>query len=221
MSEELEPGLIIPLFALPANVFPGELLPLHIFEERYKDLVNYCLEGPALGKLRPFGISYATDEELKDVGCAVLVQQVVKRYDDGRMDIITQGRERYRTRRVIREKSYPEIEIDHLDDISKDFGAETADIAITLFMKVIEMAKGHLPKGNLTPSPRMSFILAHGSGLEAGARQVLLEMRSEQERLEYLIKYYRELIPVLSWREDVQARIRANGHFRQIKGKLV
>ncbi len=221
MTDQPQPGLIIPLFALPANVFPGELLPLHIFEDRYKELIAFCLEGPALGKLRPFGISYATDDELRDIGCAVLIQQVVKRYEDGRLDIITMGRERYRTRRIIREKSYPEIEIDHLDDENRSFNAETADIAITLFMKVVEMAKGHLPKGNLTPSPRMSFILAHGSGLEAGARQVLLEMRSEQERLEYLIKYYRELIPVLSWREDVQERIRANGHFRQIKGKLV
>lgn len=221
MDQELEPGLIIPLFALPVNVFPGEAVPLHIFEERYKELATYCLEGPKLGKLRPFGISLVLGEELKDIGCAVLIERVVKRYEDGRLDIIVTGRERYKTRRIIREKSYPEIEIDHFGDSSSEFSAESADIAITLFMKVIELAKGHLPRGNLVPSPRLSFILGHGSGLEAEARQILLEMRSEQERLEYMIKYYRELIPVLTWREDVQERIRANGHFKRLRGKEV
>jgi ATP-dependent Lon protease len=221
MRKKDEPTLIIPLFALPMNIFPGEALPLHIFEERYRELVAYCLEGPKLGKLRPFGISLASDDHLADIGCAVMIERVVTRYDDGKLDIITHGGERYRTRRVIREKIYPEIEIEFFGDASDESSVETADVAITLFMKVIEMAKGHPPKGNLTRSSRLSFELAHGSGLEPGERQILLEMTSEEERLQHLIKYYRALIPVLSWKEDVQGRIRANGHFRKIPGAKV
>lgn len=218
MDEHKDPGLIIPLFALPTNVFPGETLPLHVFEDRYKALVAYCLEGPQLGKLRPFGISLAGNDKLEDIGCAVLIERVVSQYEDGRLDIITVGRERYRTRRVIREKEYPEIEVDHFGDTVESNTVESADVAITLYMKIIELAKGEPPKGNMERSPRLSFELAHNSGLEPGERQVLLEMTSEEDRLQHLIKYYRALIPVLSWREDVQSRIRANGHFRKFPG---
>lgn len=218
MSDTNLPGLIIPLFALPTNVFPGESLPLHIFEDRYKALAAHCLEGPRLGKVRPFGISLAGDDNLSDIGCAVLIERVVNQYEDGRLDIITVGRERYRTRRVIREKEYPEIEIDHFGDVNSQFSNESADVAITLFMKVIELAKGEPPKGNVERSERLSFELAHSSGLAPGERQVLLEMTSEEDRLQHLIKYYRALIPVLNWREDVQGRIRANGHFRKFPG---
>lgn len=211
----------MPLFALPTNVFPGEALSLHVFEDRYKALVEYCLEGQKLKKLRPFGISLASDEELKDIGCAVLIERVIARHEDGKIDIMTMGRERYRTRRIIRQKIYPEIEVDYFGDTDESSLAETADIAITLFMKMIELAKGEPPKGNLTHVPRLSYRLAHSSGLEAGERQVLLEMTSEEERLLHLIKYYRNLIPVLTWREDVQGRIRANGHIRKLPGKNV
>lgn len=221
MHDTSQPGLIIPLFALPTNVFPGESLPLHIFEDRYKALVAYCLDGPRVGKLRPFGISLASEDNLEDIGCAVLIERVVSQYEDGRLDIVTMGRERYRTRRVIREKEYPEIEIDHFGDSTPTGTDESADVAITLYMKVIELAKGEPPKGNVERAPGLSFQLAHNSGLESGERQVLLEMTSEEDRLQHLIKYYRALIPVLSWREDVQGRIRANGHFRKFPGVKV
>lgn len=221
MNEPLEPGLRMPLFALGTNVFPGESLPLHIFEERYKAMIEYCLEGYREKKLRPFGISLANDEELKEIGCAVLIERVVQKYEDGRLDIITNGRERYRIRRIIREKVYPEVEVDFFGDREERSKDETADVAITLFMKMFELAKGEPPKGNLQRTGRLSFELAHSSGLDMGERQVLLEMDSEEERLQHLIKYYRGIIPMLTWREDVKERVRANGYFRKLPSKQV
>ena len=85
MSEQL-----LPLFPLQVVLFPHSLLPLHIFEDRYKLLIRECVT-----EKTEFGINLVQDGTLADVGCTAVVTTIVRRYDDGKMDIVVQGRQRY------------------------------------------------------------------------------------------------------------------------------
>src|SRR6266568_4421341 len=102
---------LIPLFPLQLVVFPRTRLPLHIFEERYKEMV-----GNAIRDNSEFGIVLAKDEGIVNAGCTVLVDQVLEMYPDGRMDIMTRGRQRFEIVRLIEEKEYLQAEVTYFDD---------------------------------------------------------------------------------------------------------
>jgi len=208
----------IPLFPLPVVVFPGEPLPLHIFEPRFIELINYCLADPSESRL--FAIAM-TEKQLRPIGCAVRVERVMQRYDDGRTDLIVVGERRYEMRGIIREKSYPEIEVAFFEDLSLPGHPLQLEQAVTLHARLVELAKGHTPAMYYPEGAANSYVLAHEAGLDIAQRQILLEMRREEDRLNYLIAYYRETIPVLAEREEIQERIRANGFFRKFPGQDV
>ena len=93
----------IPLFPLGVVLLPGMRLPLHIFEERYKLMISECLADG-----RPFGLVYFDGDSIHAIGCTARVTEVIKRYDDGRMDIITRGERRFVVEEFIEEKTYME-----------------------------------------------------------------------------------------------------------------
>src|SRR3989304_590517 len=112
---------LLPLFPLEAVTFPGIALPLHIFEERYKQMV-----GEAIGAGSEFGIVLARGEGIVNSGCTVVVEQVVHRYDDGRMDIITRGRRRFEILSLNDEQAYLRGEVQFFDD--EDSGPPAPDM---------------------------------------------------------------------------------------------
>jgi len=202
----------LPLFPLPLVVFPGEPLPFHIFEERYKKLISWCLEGERHGERRRFGVSQVTDEGIVAVGCAVVIEQVRQRYPDGRYDIITVGQQRYELLSPVRERVWPEGEVRWFDDDPDDTDQTLIDRALALHTRLIELVRGEPPRYSYTGLRDLAFVLGHEAGLDAAERQRLLELRTERARLTTLVTYYERVLPRLAEREDIVLRIRSNGH---------
>jgi ATP-dependent Lon protease len=207
----------IPLFPLPAVVFPGEPLPLHIFEPRFKELVGYCLADPT--ETRLFAIAMTENRQLRPIGCGVRIERVVRRYDNGELDIVVVGERRYEMKQLLREQSYPEVEVEFFDDLSLPGHPLQLEQAVTMHARLIELVKGKTPSMYYPEGAANSFILAHEAGFDLAQRQRLLEMRREEHRLDYLIAYYKEVIPVLAEKEEIQERVRANGYFRRFPGE--
>ena len=202
------PEPLLPLFPLGVVLFPRTSLPLHIFEERYKSMI-----GQAADEGTEFGVVWARDRGLMNVGCTAMVRDVVKKYDDGRMDILTVGRRRFELRELDNELAYTRGAVEFFDDedpleiVRRDY----IERAIRGYYACRALSGGEaLPEPDLN-DPKLSFQLAQPIG-ELEFRQMLLMMRSEAERLKRLAEYF----PVYISKERRTGYIRAiaprNGH---------
>lgn len=199
----------LPLFPLNLVLYPGEELPLHIFEERYRDLVQYCLEHDV-----SFGIVRADGEQIADVGTTARIQEIVTRYDDGRMDIVVRGEERFRLVEIYDQKSYNTADVTLLEDNGEGLDLDLKERVITQHMKLLELA-GRTVRPDLYENVEfLSYVLAQNAALSEEQKQELLELPSENERIQYLIRHFQSLIPRVEQKEDVHRRIRSNGHFK-------
>ena len=201
----------LPLFPLNLVLYPGERLPLHVFEERYKDLTQYCLDHDV-----PFGILRAEDDAVAEVGTTARIQEVVTRYEDGRLDIAVEGEERFRLREMHDEKSYYTGDVVLLEDPVPDLDLELKERVITQHMKLLELAGRTVRPDLYEDVPYLSFVLARNAALDGDQKQALLERDSETERIEYLIDHFESLIPRVEQKEDAHRRIRSNGHFKDV-----
>ena len=113
--------VLIPLFPLEVVLLPEELLPLHIFEERYREMIGECLQAKASGLGRQdFGVVSVNGEEISSVGCTAHIVNVTKKYDDGRIDILTVGKRRFEILLTNEEKSYLRASVELFDDEGPD-----------------------------------------------------------------------------------------------------
>jgi ATP-dependent Lon protease len=199
----------LPLFPLNLVLYPGEHLPLHIFEDRYKDLTRYCLDHDV-----SFGIVRADDGTVADVGTTARIQEIVTRYDDGRMDIAVEGEERFRLLEVHDEKSYYTADVTLLDEDDSQVDLDLKERVITQHMKLLELAGRTVRPDLYEDVEYLSYVLAQNAALEASQKQELLEIDSENDRIRYLIHHFESLIPRVEEKEDVHRRIRSNGHFK-------
>ena len=112
---------LIPLFPLSIVVFPGQHVPLHIFEDRYKEMIADC-EAPPDGESSPFGISLATNEgrKMESIGCTVVVEGIGPKYPDGSFAIVGQGRRRYLTRETYGDRAYATARVEYFDDVEEE-----------------------------------------------------------------------------------------------------
>jgi ATP-dependent Lon protease len=199
----------LPLFPLNLVLYPNERLPLHIFEERYKDLTSYCLEHDV-----SFGIVRSEDDTLADVGTTARIEQVVNRYEDGRLDIAVRGEERFRILETHHEKSYYTADVTLLEEEDEAVDLDLKERVITQHMKLLELA-GRTVRPDLYENvDHLSYVLAQNAALDGEQKQELLETRTENERIKYLIRHFEALIPKVEEQEDVTRRIRSNGHFK-------
>lgn len=203
----------LPLFPLDLVLYPGERLTLHIFEERYKDLVAYCLEHEV-----PFGIVWTddgtADEEWAEVGTTVRIDEVLKKYEDGRLDIAVEGEERFRLAETHENFSYFTADVSLLEDEETSVDLKLRERVITQHMRLLELA-GRTVRPDLYENvDRLSFVLAQNAALDPGQKQELLEFTTEGERIRYLIHHFESIIPQLEQQEGMRRRIRSNGHFK-------
>ncbi len=199
----------LPLFPLNLVLYPGEQLPLHIFEERYKDLTQYCLDHDV-----PFGIVRAKDEGVVEVGTTARIQEVVTRYEDERMDIVVEGEERFRLLEIHDEKSYYTADVALLEEGESSVDLDLKERVITQHMKLLELAGRTVRPDLYKDVEYLSYVLAQNAALEEDQKQELLELSTENERIRYLIRHFETLIPRVEKKEDVHRRIRSNGHFK-------
>jgi ATP-dependent Lon protease len=182
---------LLPLFPLQIVVFPRTHLPLHIFEERYKEMV-----GQALRDSSEFGIVLAKDEGIVNAGCTVIVEKVLKRYPDGRLDILAYGRRRFEVVMLNEEKEYLRGEVEFFDDEDAEPAPlDVQHMALTQYKTLLESGtlRPPLPEPNLE-DPQLSFQLAQGIQ-DLDFLSVLLRTRSETQRLRELNEFLSQYIP--------------------------
>ena len=199
----------LPLFPLGLVLFPGEAVPLHIFEDRYRELVRHCLETET-----PFGIVLADDEAMAKVGCAARIDRVLQHYEDGRMDIVAVGENRFEVEEVTQERAYLTARVRSYEPIEQLAIGEERERVITLHMKLLELAGDAIRPAIYEGPKRISFVVAQNAGLDNARKQDVLELRTEGERLSYLAKYLETLIPEIEQARLRRHRVQSNGHFK-------
>ncbi|HET6569688.1 MAG TPA: LON peptidase substrate-binding domain-containing protein [Rhodothermales bacterium] len=199
----------LPLFLLGVVLYPTERLPLHIFEPRYKEMVDYCLNED-----RPFGVVYFNDGKLAQVGCTARISRVVKRYEDGKLDILVTGETRFRLINVHDTFSYLTADADPIVEPRMKLNTNMKERVITQHMRLLELAGRALRPSVYERVRNVSFVLAHNAGLTSDQKQELLELVTENERIAFLIRHFKNLLPRVEEIEEVRRKIQSNGHIR-------
>jgi Lon protease-like protein len=182
---------MLPLFPLDLVLLPGVPLPLHIFEPRYKEMIAECLE-----QKKPFGVVRASAEGVADVGCTAEIVEVTKRYDDGRMDIVTRGLERFEVIEVNEDRSFLQAEIALIVDEPGKPKSQTVQQAVRLHAEIVKLA-GAEADGPDEAADKLSFLLAGSLPLDLDFKQELLSTLSESQRLEAVVGYLEAVLPGL------------------------
>jgi len=195
----------IGLFPLNLVLLPSERVPLHIFEERYKDLIGECLAAET-----EFGVLLADKTELRTVGSTARVIEVLNRYDDGRMDVIVEGKERFRVTRITEERSYLTAETQPFPDEDSEVDPEL-EAACMRSLDQLATTSGTDVDALDVSGENVTWQIASQVDLGVEFKQSLLELRSENERLGILSKALEDATAAVTRRKDIQRRAAGNG----------
>jgi uncharacterized protein len=204
----------IPIFPLGIVVFPGEQLNLHIFEPRYKQLIAECF-----AEKKPFGIPAVIDNRMAETGTLVEITEISNTYDDGKMDIKTNGLRVFHVLEVIKdipEKLYSGAIVTYRENISKSSPVLLQKVlsGIRELHKILEVSKDFKkPDDELC-----SYDVAHHAGLSLQEEVELLGLQQELQRLEYLKRHLTKVLPVMAEMETLKERVKLNGHFKNLGG---
>ncbi len=199
----------IPLFPLELVLYPNEQLPLHIFEDRYRDMITHCLN-----EEEPFGVILIQDGKMADLGCTPHIEQVVTTYTDGRMDIIVHGVQRFRVAQAYEKLAYMTAEVEHVKEPDEPIQVDMRERVITQHMRLLELAGKKVRPTTYQNLDGISYFIAHNAGLKTDQKQEVLELLSENERINYLAEHLEMLIPRVEEFEGVRKKVQSNGHFK-------
>jgi Lon protease-like protein len=206
MSETIERDF--PLFPLALVALPSEYVPLHIFEARYRTMVAECLE-----RDRELGIVWLSDDELKPIGCAVAIERVLERMEDGRINILTRGTRPFRLIERKDDLAYPAGTVEFLGDRAEQRDEAASQAARDAYAALVLEATDTEPDADrLAAMTAYDMAATVDFGLEA--KQGLLELRSENARLRLLARLMRAALKRLEFVDRAQARARSNGKVR-------
>ncbi len=204
----------IPIFPLGIVVYPGEKLNLHIFEERYKQLVNQCF-----AEKKPFGIPAVVNDKISESGTLVDITEMVKVYEDGRMDIRTQGQNIFTVLEIVKTvpgKLYSGAIVNYPANSEVRNTVMTPRIieGVRELHKLLDITKDFKkPDEEL-----VSYDIAHHVGLSLEEEYELLQLMHESQRLEYLKRHLKKIIPVITGAEHLKEKVQLNGHFKELTG---
>jgi Lon protease-like protein len=194
-----------PLFPLGLVALPSEIVPLHIFEERYKTMIGRCLDEES-----EFGIVWMADDGLRPIGCACEIAEVVERLEDGRINLIARGTRAFRIEARQDELPYPAGTVEFLDDRSESPDPEAAEAAHAAYADLVSEATDRTP--DMDEIGAMSaYQMAATVEFGLDAKQGLLDLRSETARLKLVTRLFRAAIKRLDFVNRAQARARSNG----------
>jgi uncharacterized protein len=203
----------IPIFPLGLVVYPGELLNLHIFEPRYKQLIA---DVKASGK--PFGIPTVIDNKLKELGTLVELVEIKQTYDNGELDIVTRGLRVFRELEVVKEvpdKLYSGAIVNYPPNDLYD-GKPEASIKILAAIRELHRLL-NIDKDFKKPDAQLTtYDLAHHAGLSLTEEYELLELMYESQRQEYLKRHLANVLPVIAEMEQLKQKVKLNGHFKNL-----
>jgi Lon protease-like protein len=203
----------IPIFPLNVVIYPGEILNLHIFEPRYKELVKECFENK-----KPFGVPAVINGNVAEYGTLVTIKEIAKEYDNGEMDIVTNGTVVFRILEIIKkipDKLFSGAIVNYPDNSElyprKDL-MQVVIKAIRELHRILNISKDfHKPDEELN-----AYDLAHHAGLSMEEEYELLGLFREEQRQEYLKRHLGKVLPVVAEMEVLKERIMLNGHFKNL-----
>jgi Lon protease-like protein len=199
----------IPLFPLDAVLFPGAALPLHIFEDRYKQMIAGCLE-----RKEPFGVVRARSEGLAVIGCTAAIVTVLQRYSDGRVDILCKGGDRFEIEMLDNTRMYLQAEVDTFRDDGQEATRSEREQCLALHFEVTELAAGDANPAalQLDLDQPISLMLAWMLPVDLDFKQMLLGCRSDAERTAKLLSFYNAVLPKLRRGAQTSRAAGRNGH---------
>lgn len=204
----------IPIFPLSIVVYPHEDLNLHIFEPKYKQLVNECFE-----QKKPFGMPVVINNKMNDMGTLLEITEISKTYENGEMDIKTKGKKIFRILETI--DSVPDrlfsgaiVNYPNNHEHGKRLLMEKVIVAVRELHRLLNVKKPlHKNEEDL-----WSYDVAHAAGLTLEQEYELLTLLNELHRQEYLKRHLAIVIPVVAEMESLKEKIKLNGHFKNISG---
>jgi hypothetical protein len=203
----------IPIFPLNVVVYPGEILNLHIFEPRYKELVKECFENK-----KPFGIPAIINGHVAEYGTLVTIREIAQEYDNGEMDIITNGTIVFRILEIIKkipEKLYSGAIVNYPENAEVYNRKELMQVVIKAIRELHRIL--NISKDFRKPDEELNaYDLAHHAGLSLEEEYEMLALFREEQRQEYLKRHLGKVLPVVVEMEVLKGRIMLNGHFKNL-----
>lgn len=211
----------IPLFPLPLVVLPGEPLLLHIFEDRYKDLLQDIREAGQANEFAEFGIVLSQEGRHVDVGTTVALTEVFDETEDGRLNIMVTGHLRFKIDAKDDSLTYEQARVSFINDISSDWDEEKGNRAFKLHREISAQVLGGYPADEVYEGQvQLSYLLAQSAGLDIEIRQKLIELPTENDRLDLLGDYFEVLLPEMQRIGQIKARARENWSLQEhLRGK--
>lgn len=182
----------IPLFPLDTVLFPGAALPLHIFEDRYREMVGECL-----AENKEFGVVRGEPDRLAVIGCTANIVRVLERYADGRMDILCEGARRFELEGLDDSRSFLQADVEFFDDDGQGSTRGEREECAALHFATLHMAGIDVPLTQLDLNGPVAFQLADALPSDLGFKQQLLVSRSDADRTARLREFYQEMLPRL------------------------
>jgi len=199
----------IGLFPLELVLVPTERVPLHIFEPRYKELIGECLRGG-----REFGLVLQDEQGRREIGTRAAVVEVLQVFDDGRMNVIVEGHERFRLRELTSGRIFLTGDVEPVDDEDDEQDAAVSEEAMALFRRLVEAAGGDVDEPEDDAGP-LSFQIAARVDFGTEPKQELLELRSEPARLRHLCPLLEGAIEAVEREREIRERAGMNGKVSQ------
>ena len=202
-------GLELPIFELPVVILPGELLPLHIFEERYKRMIGHCLENA-----EPFGIVFRDEGgNAHRIGCMARVTEVLERFDDGRMNVVVAGEQPFKVLERFEAGDFPAGEVEPIDasderERGRPGGGQRGARGVR---RAGQAGLGRAARMPAELEAENSYGIAARVELPPETKQALLELRSEPERMRMLGNALRALVAALARSREIAERAKMNG----------
>jgi Lon protease-like protein len=198
---------LLPLFPLDLVLLPGVPLPLHIFEPRYKEMIGVCLDRKSV-----FGMVRSKEEKLATIGCTAEIINVLKKYPDGRMDILAEGKRRFELLQVSQDRAFLQADVFYLEDEIDP--AAPADIkkAIALHQEIMALAGAQPEDVEESDTAQLAYRLAGSLPFDPDFQQALLEMNSEADRTRALVAFFEQLLPALHRNATAKKKAGGNGH---------
>ena len=199
---------LIPIFPLSIVLFPGQAIPLHIFEPRYREMTGHCIETQS-----PFGIVFIHDGEIARIGCSAMIIKALKVYEDGRSDILTAGQSAFRLLQTHEEKAYLQANIEYLEEDFTGIDDTVSAELEQLFNRCHRILyEEDAPRFETEGSISLAYHVASELPIDVAFRQTLLEERSESARQRLLAARLTEWYPQLENRDRVRGKAAGNGH---------
>jgi Lon protease-like protein len=193
------------LFPLGIVLLPTEQIPLHIFEDRYQELIGECLDSDG-----EFGLVYADEDGLREVGTRARITDVLDRFDDGRLNIVVEGRERFRLLELTSGRSFQTGLVDSLEEEPDPASEEDTARALQLFRQLVELTGAEV-EAPAEDAPLLSFELAGRFEFAPELKQRLLQLTSERERMTLLGELLSAAAAAVERERDVAQRAASNG----------